>query len=309
MHGNAAHPGFGRDRPSPSLGMLGVLTTLRAAGPGRPRHRERMRTLSFLRQVHELLAPPTYLEIGVRHGNSLTLSSSPTIAIDPWMNPRQPVPEGAALFEETSDAYFARDQPLEPWGGRPVSFAYIDGMHLSEYAVRDFINVERHAHWTSVVAFDDILPRNVEETVRDPLQQGSWTGDVYKIVDVLTRLRPDLITLPVATRPTGLLLVAALDPTSTTLRERYEEIVEEAVVPDPQPVPAHVLERRGALDPEAVLSASLWPILRQARNGEISRRKALRRLRAAVRDELAQDPASSPRRLVLALRSRTGRLG
>ncbi|MBA3421282.1 MAG: class I SAM-dependent methyltransferase [Thermoleophilaceae bacterium] len=269
-----------------------------------------MRTLDFLSAVHELLAPPTYLEIGVRHGNSLTLSRSPSIAIDPRMKPSKPIPEGAVLFDETSDAYFERERPLDPWGGSPVSFAYIDGMHLSEYALRDFINVERHAHWTSVVVFDDVLPRNVGETVRDPLERkGAWTGDVYKIVDILTRLRPDLITLPVATSPTGLLLVAALDPTNSTLRDHYENIVEDAVAPDPQPVPPHVLERRDALDPKTVLSGSLWPILRQARNGEMSRRKALRRLRTRVRKEFGRGDVPVQRRVLRALRSRAVRAG
>jgi len=269
-----------------------------------------MRTLNFLSAVHELLAPPTYLEIGVRHGNSLTLSRSRSIAIDPHMKPSKPIPEDAVLFEETSDAYFERERPLDPWGGKPVSFAYIDGMHLTEYALRDFINVERHAHWTSVVAFDDVLPRTVEETGRDPLKQTrAWTGDVYKIVDILTRLRPDLVTLPVATRPTGLLLVAALDPTNPTLRDHYEKIVEDAVVPDPQPVPAHVLERRDALDPRAVLSGSLWPILRQARNGEMSRRKVLRRVRTAVREEFGLGDVPVQRRVLRALRSRAVRTG
>ena len=31
-------------------------------------------------------------------------------------------------------------------------------MHLSEFALRDFVNVERHADWTAAIVFDDILP-------------------------------------------------------------------------------------------------------------------------------------------------------
>ena len=52
-------------------------------------------------------------------------------------------------------------------GGTTLDLAFIDGMHLFEYALRDFINVERFADWSSVIVFDDMLPRNVDEAARD----------------------------------------------------------------------------------------------------------------------------------------------
>jgi hypothetical protein len=94
-----------------------------------------------------------------------------------------------------------------------VSLAFIDGMHLAEYALRDFINVERHAHWTSVVVFDDILPRSPSEAGRNRTAK-EWTDDVYKVVEIFSHHRPDLILLRVSAQPTGLLLVLGLDPAS-----------------------------------------------------------------------------------------------
>ena len=41
-----------------------------------------------------------------------------------------------------------------------VRLAFIDGMHLFEFALRDFINTERHCSPKAVIVFDDILPRN-----------------------------------------------------------------------------------------------------------------------------------------------------
>lgn len=261
-----------------------------------------MRTLEFLRRLHETLLPPTYLEIGVRWGDSLAHSRSPSIGIDPAFNLSQPPPERATLFEETSDAYFERENPLGPFGGRPASLALIDGMHLSEYALRDFINVERHAHWSSVIVFDDILPGTVEVAARNQTTR-VWAGDVYKILEVLWRHRPDLIQIPVLTKPTGILLVTALDPESRVLSDSYERIVESMVSPDPQPVPQHVLDREGALEPEAVLNASFWSSLRDARDTGVARREGVRRMRAEVREDLGLKGASRVRR-ALARRAR-----
>ena len=108
-------------------------------------------------------------------------------------------------------------------------------MHLFEYALRDFINVERFADWSSVIVFDDMLPRNVDEAARDRHTK-MWTGDVYKVVPVLQKYRPDLTVIQVDTEPTGVAVVFGADATSTALSDAYEEIVGEWVVPDPQKV-------------------------------------------------------------------------
>jgi hypothetical protein len=170
-------------------------------------------------------------------------------------------------------------------------------MHLAEFAVRDFIGVERLSPWTGVAVFDDILPRTVEEAARDRRTR-AWTGDVYKVLDILARHRPDLICLRVGTQPTGLLLVLALNPRSPVLSDRYDMILERTVVPDPQRVPSAVLERRGVLDPEAVLSSRVWPVLRDLRDQGTSRRAGLRDLRRAVRRELGRLSGGRLRRLL-----------
>jgi hypothetical protein len=255
--------------------------------------------LDFLGQVHQRLDPAAYLEIGVRHGDSLALAQAPSVGIDPEFDLRVEVPPQAQLFEETSDDYFARPDPLAPLGGRPPQLAFIDGMHLVEFALRDFMNVERHAHWTTVVVFDDILPRDGMEAARERKTR-EWTGDVFKILAVLERYRPDLICLRIGTQPTGLLLVMGLDPGSRVLRRRYARIEREAIAPDPQDVPMDVLEHRGVLDPGAVLGASFWDVLREARASDVPRRTGIKQLRDAVA-ELGVAPVPPLRRL-LALR-------
>ena len=256
--------------------------------------------LDFLARTHERLAPPNYLEIGIRFGNSLELARSPSIGIDPAYELRTKVRDDAVLFRETSDDYFARDDAMEPFGGTPATLSFIDGMHLAEYALRDFVNVERHSHWSSVVVFDDILPREVEEANRERTTK-AWAGDVYKIVGILDRHRPDLIQLRIDAQPTGLMLVLGLDPDNSTLAERHERIAEEVVVPDPQDVPDDLVDREGVLDPEAVLAASFWDVLRDARERDVTRKEGMRALRKALRADFGRRVSRRRLRAVLPL--------
>jgi hypothetical protein len=242
-----------------------------------------VRYLDFLGEVHQRLAPPTYLEIGIRHGGSLSLSRSRSVGIDPAYRLLHDLPRDVALFRETSDAYFDREDPLEALDERPIGFSFIDGLHLAEFALRDFMNVERHSEWTTVAVFDDILPRTVDEAARERITR-EWTGDVYKVLEVLTRHRPDLICLRVGTEPTGLGLILGLDPRSTVLADRYAQIEREIVVPDPQDVPPPIFAHDGVLDPQTVLRAGFWDVLRDARESGTGRAQGMKRLRDALRE-------------------------
>jgi hypothetical protein len=243
-----------------------------------------VRYLEFLERLHGVLDPPTYLEIGVRHGDSLAFARCPAVGVDPFYNLRVELAPHVTLFPETSDEYFRRPDALAPLGDRPVGMAFVDGMHLVEYALTDFIGVERRSHWTSAVVLDDVLPRDDREAARDRRTR-EWTGDVFKLTGILAAERPDLVCLTLDTEPTGLLLVLGLDPASRRLPRRYERIVSRAVTVDPQRVPKDVVERRGTVDAEAVLAADFWAYLRDARDNDVSREEGLPALREAVERE------------------------
>jgi hypothetical protein len=219
-----------------------------------------MRYLSFLQEVHRLLRPERYLEIGIRHGTSLALARCRAVGIDPAFAIRAEINCDVALFRTTSDEYFARDDPLAPTGGKPFDLAFIDGLHLFEFALRDFINTERHCSAKSLIIFDDVLPRSVDEAARQR-HTHAWTGDVYSIIEVLARYRPELSVVPVGTRPTGLLLLIGLDPQNTVLADNYAAILAEFRRPDPQRVSAALLDRRAALPPQRVLEGNFWEVL------------------------------------------------
>jgi hypothetical protein len=219
----------------------------------------------FLRSLHERLHPRTYLEIGINDGRSLALSRARTIAVDPAFKITVELECDLRLFRMTSDDFFAQPEPLSWFPEGTPDLSFIDGMHLFEFALRDFINAERLSQPAGVIVLDDMLPRSVPEAARDRFTD-AWTGDVYKVAAVLERFRPDLTVVGVNTAPTGVVLVAGLDPANRTLSERYDEILAEYVREDPQEVPEDVLHRRTAADPEQVLSCGVWSVITQVRD-------------------------------------------
>ncbi len=245
-----------------------------------------MHYLDFLRELHAALAPRTYLEIGVRDGRSLALSRADSVGIDPAFLIDAEIRTRCWLHRTTSDEYFARP----PADGEPARFdlVLIDGLHLFEYALRDFINSESRTEAWSVIVVDDVLPRNSREASRSDVS-GAWTGDVFKVPLALAANRPDLIPIQVDTKPTGLLIVLAVDPASTVLRERYADLVREHVAADPQDVPRRVVERWDTVDPARLLRSEAWAVLRRWRDtpSEGSAR------RAELATALAREPGQS----------------
>jgi hypothetical protein len=262
-----------------------------------------MRRHDFLTEIHARYRPRTYLEIGVSDGQSLRLSRVPSIGVDPAFRVTKPLRCDLHLVRATSDAFFARRDPIRhlrsgrnpvrnlrrgrrPFarylGGNVIDLAFIDGMHLFEFALRDFMNVERFSGPGSVIVFDDVLPRSVDEAARER-HTSDWTGDVYKVTDALRRHRPDLIVLPMDTQPTGMLVVLGADSSNSGLAEAYPALLAEYVTPDPQPVPDDVLRRRGAIDPRRFLESPILPLLRSMRRPHL-RNGARRRLESLASD-------------------------
>ena len=193
---------------------------------------------AVLERLHAVLQPKTYLEIGTAHGASLTLAKCASLAIDPYFQlncdavGRKPA---CILFQVSSDAFFAEHDPtLLP--GSKIDFAFLDGMHLFEYVLRDFMNTEKHCKPNSIVALHDCIPTdlhmarrdpNASLTGRSPPHPDWWTGDVWKMLLIFKRYRPDLKVHVFDSAPTGLVLVTSLDPGNQILRKNYEMIVNE----------------------------------------------------------------------------------
>lgn len=225
-----------------------------------------MRRHELLESLHELLQPRSYFEIGVSTGRSLTMSRTKSVGVDPFFAVNRELHCDVHLVRASSDEFFARRHPFAHLDEPVVDLAFIDGMHLSEYALRDVVNTERYTRSTSVIVMDDMLPRTVDEAARTyPHRRQAWAGDVYKVAPVLRSLRPDLVCLEVDTHPTGVAVILLPDPASRVLLKAYGGLVGGLVGPDPQPVPDDVLHRTHAIAPERLVEAPIWPALRKLR--------------------------------------------
>ncbi|MEX0679746.1 MAG: glycosyltransferase domain-containing protein, partial [Balneolales bacterium] len=174
----------------------------------------------LLSLTHRTLSPKMYLEIGVQTGKSLALAQCESIGVDPEPILTVPLPKGAKVIPVTSDDFFQDKVPMP----RSPDLIFIDGMHLVEYALRDFINTEKIASAGSVVVIDDIMPAHPAQAERKR-STSAWAGDVWKLWKILEEYRPDLYFLPVNASPTGLLFIAGLDPDSRVLENKYNEIL------------------------------------------------------------------------------------
>lgn len=199
--------------------------------------------------VHDAVRPGLYLEIGVQYGHSLQLAthSKRALGVDP--HPLVAPKGNQEIFPVTADDFFLYYLLPET----QVDMAFIDGSHLAEDALRDFINIEQRSHPASIVLFDDVLPYTQEMSSRVPLP-GHWTGDVWKVVNILRANRPDLVAILVDTDPTGTMVVMELDSASTELALRYPDILENIQDDSSNKVPEEILNRTSAVPPDAAIT-------------------------------------------------------
>jgi SAM-dependent methyltransferase len=203
--------------------------------------------LEVLRDLHEIVGPQFYVEIGIRKGKSLALATGKAIAIDPDPHPDF-VPRDAdiSFHRCTSDDFFFFHSDLIAKGS--VDLAFLDGMHLAEYVFRDFMNIERVMRPNGVIVIDDVLPNHPIQADRDRQSQ-AWTGDVWRFVDYLAKNRPDLRLQWLDTQPSGLLLVTNPGRGNRAMWDSYNKAIRRLAETVDAPVPPEILDRRDALAP------------------------------------------------------------
>lgn len=187
-----------------------------------------LRYFRVLKQLHEKLNPDWYLEVGTFTGKSLALAQCNTIAVDPEFQLKFPAVNSHGkqmfFFQQTSDEFF--EGGFIKKNKIKVDFAFLDGMHLFEFLLRDFIEAEKVMSKDGVIALHDCCPTSEYMATRE-FHDGPWTGDVWKTLLILLRYRPDLKIDVMKAGGTGLVLVSNLNPRSQVLAKKYDALVKD----------------------------------------------------------------------------------
>ncbi|SBS75563.1 hypothetical protein MHPYR_260034 [uncultured Mycobacterium sp.] len=187
----------------------------------------------ILARIHEYLKPATYLEIGIDQGDSFEIVMPETLAlgVDPNPRPQKPLGPNQRVFAQTSDDFFERRDVVSELGGMTLDLAFIDGMHLFEFALRDFINLEKYCAPDSIILIHDVYPIDATSAARDRASW-FWSGDIWRLILALKKYRPELSVNVIGTRPTGLGVIQNLDPQSRVLADHLDEIIDEFMALD-----------------------------------------------------------------------------
>lgn len=182
--------------------------------------------IRLLRALHAHVRPEFYLEIGVSKGVSIAVArpSTDAVGVDPAPQITQRLPSNISIYTETSDAFFKAYETRPRFAKRKIDMAFIDGLHLFEQTLRDFINVEKRATVKGLIAIHDCVPFDEIASGRD-YHAPYWVGDVWKCLAVLMDHRPDLKIEIVGAPPSGLVLVSKLNPDSRILENNFDALV------------------------------------------------------------------------------------
>ena len=145
-----------------------------------------------------------YLEIGVEYGQTFNGTHFfDKLGVDP--DPKF-IPTNGKLIKLTSDDYFKNlisnntltnnntlnNNSIIELNETTFDAIFIDGMHQSEYILRDINNSINVLTNNGIIFIDDILPFNYNEQLKIPnkhyyedgiLKTGeNWTGDVWKVI-------------------------------------------------------------------------------------------------------------------------------
>lgn len=131
-----------------------------------------------------------YLEIGVETGYTFNnVHFTNKTGVDP-----SPAFESDNLVIKTSDDFFENVEvnSLFDMVNGLFDIVFIDGMHQSEYVIKDINNAINYLNENGTILLDDVIPLNHDEQLKIPFRHTyedgilktmvPWTGDVWKVL-------------------------------------------------------------------------------------------------------------------------------
>lgn len=155
-----------------------------------------------------------YLEIGVEYGYTFcNVHFASKTGVDPSHKIGENKREMYMIQKMTSDEFFEhmgkfldiinsrkkhfQSNKFIPKPFRCFDVIFVDGMHQSEYVLRDIINAMKFLNQNGKIFVDDVLPQSHTEQLKMPknhiMEDGivkytePWTGDVWKVVYYLLK--------------------------------------------------------------------------------------------------------------------------
>jgi len=152
-----------------------------------------MERATVIQSILDLYQSPNYLEIGVDQGVTFrVLRASRKVAVDVKfafdVAEARTAPE-CDYHEVTSDAFFAGRAASET----KFDVVFIDGLHTFDQTLRDMLNASYVLADGGTIIIDDVMPSSYAASLPDldytrqfwaatNNPDGSWMGDVYKLV-------------------------------------------------------------------------------------------------------------------------------
>jgi glycosyltransferase involved in cell wall biosynthesis len=134
-----------------------------------------------------------YLEIGVEYGQTFLqthFKPENKTGVDP--DPKFDINGKSFRFSKATSDVFFQDLKKKDSKKEKYDVIFIDGMHQSEYFLKDFNNSVKVLEKDGFLFIDDILPLTYNEQLKIPrkhyyengiLKYGEeWTGDIWKVV-------------------------------------------------------------------------------------------------------------------------------
>lgn len=179
-----------------------------------------------LKEIHRIIQPRIYLEIGVGRGKSLALATGAfrAIGVDPAPSLSFDPDKSVDIRRMTSDQFFEEHAP-RLFSEERIDLSFIDGQHHADQALLDVLNCEKFSKQESVILIHDVVPLDALTAQRER-RSFFWSGDVWKVIIAMKEFLPDLQIETFDSPPTGLAMLRGLNPERCLPRTKIREIQE-----------------------------------------------------------------------------------